>query len=143
MKHPEFAPNGKPFDIHERLLLFACDVVNAAQFLHSRGGIARAVSYQLLSAGTSAGANAEEADAGSSHADFIAKNRIALREAKEARFRLRVCRRCGLLDETYDPLMREAGELVKILAAIVHAARRNQASRPRRAPAPPGAGPQP
>ena len=62
-------------------------------------------------------------------ADFIAKNRIALREAKEARFRLRVCRRCGLLDETYDPLVQESGELVKILAAIVHSARRNQAAR--------------
>ena len=57
----------KPFDIHERLLEFACDIVTTAQFLHKRDAIARALSYQILSSGTSAGANAEEADAATSH----------------------------------------------------------------------------
>jgi four helix bundle protein len=98
MNEQRLTPSGKPFDIHERLLDFACDIVRAAQFLHTRGPIARALSYQLLSAGTSTGSNAEEADGASSHDDFIAKNRIALKEAKEARFRLRVCRRSELLD---------------------------------------------
>lgn len=119
-------PAGKPYDIHERLLLFACDVVRASQFLHARGGIARAVSYQLLSAGTSTGANAEEGDGASSHTDFIAKNRIALKEAKEVRFRLRVCRMCDLLDERFDPLVQESDEIVRILAAIVHSALRRR-----------------
>jgi four helix bundle protein len=128
MKQPSLTPAGKPFDIHERLFLFACDIADAAQFLHDQGGIPRALSYQVLSAGTSAGANAEEGDAGSSRADFIAKNRIALKEAKETRFRLRVCRRHEFLDARFDPLIRESGELVKILAAIVHNARRNLAN---------------
>jgi len=73
----------KPFDIHERLLLFACDIARVTQFLHTRGPIARHLSCQILSAGTSVGSNAEEADGGSSHDDFIAKNRIALKEAKD------------------------------------------------------------
>lgn len=90
--------------------------------------MARACSYQLLSSGTSAGANAEEGDGASSHADFIAKNRIALKEAKEARFRLRVCRQCELLDERFDPLVRESDEIVRILATIVHNALRNRQS---------------
>jgi four helix bundle protein len=115
----EPAGERKPFDIRERLLLFACDVVRAAQFLHTRGPIGRALSYQLLAAGTSVGANAEEADGASSRNDFIAKNRIALK-AKETRFRLRVCRRCELLDERFDPLLTEADEIVRILAKIVH-----------------------
>jgi four helix bundle protein len=127
MKQPRLTASGKPFDIHERLFLFACDIVEAAQFLHDQGGIARALSYQLLACGTSAGANAEEGDAGSSRADFIAKNRIALKEAKEASFRLRVCRRRAFLGPSFDPLIQESGELVKILAAIVHNARRNLA----------------
>jgi hypothetical protein len=31
----------KTFDIHERLQLFACDIVRLTQFLHTRGPIAR------------------------------------------------------------------------------------------------------
>ena len=90
-------------------------------------------SYQLLSAGTSTGANAEESDGASSHDDFIAKNRIALKEAKETRFRLRVCRRCELLDSRFDPLVNESDELVRILGKIVHnAIRRRTAEREER-----------
>jgi four helix bundle protein len=64
----------KPYDIHERRLDFACEVVRAAPFRHRHGPIARALSYQILAAGTSAGANAEEADGATSHDDFIAKS---------------------------------------------------------------------
>jgi four helix bundle protein len=126
MAHQTLTAGGKPYDIHERLLLFGCEVVKAAQFLHDRGGIARELSYELLACGTSAGSNAEEADAASSHRDFIAKSRIALREVKEARFRLRVCRHCDLLDSRFDPLVQESHELVLILGKIVHNALRNE-----------------
>jgi four helix bundle protein len=119
-------PTKKPFDIHERLFLFACDVVNAAQILQTKGSVGRALAYQLTESSTSAGANAEESDAASSHRDFIAKNRIALREAKETRFRLRVCRKCRLLNATYDPLIDESEQLVRILATIVFNALRNE-----------------
>jgi len=126
MNDQQRTPSGKPFDIHERLEDFACDIVRAAQFLHTRGPIGRALSYQLLAAGTSAGSNAEESDGASSHDDFIAKNRIALKEAKEARFRLRVCRRCELLDNRFEPLVMESDELVRILGKIVHNAIRRR-----------------
>src|SRR6266550_2823405 len=85
MEQTKLTPSGRPFDIHDRLLLFACDIVRVTQFLHTRGPIARQLSYQILNAGTSVGSNAEEADGASSHNDFIAKNRIALKEAKETR----------------------------------------------------------
>jgi four helix bundle protein len=118
---------GKPFDLHERLLLFACDVVRTVEFLHKRGPIGRAISYQILSAGTSVGSNYEESDGASSHADFIAKCRISLKEAKEVRFRLRVCRLTELLDAKYDPLVDEADQIVRILGKIVHNAARRRA----------------
>jgi four helix bundle protein len=127
MNDTRLTPSGKPFDIHERLLDFACEIVRATQFLHTRGPIGRALSYQVLSAGTSTGANAEESDGASSHNDFIAKNRIALKEAKEVRFRLRICRRSQLLDASFDPLVQESDELVRILRKIVHNALRNTA----------------
>ncbi len=104
MDRQKLTNDGKPFDIRDRLLDFGCDVVRAAQFLHTRGPIGRALSYQILTAGTSIGANVAEAEGASSHLDFIAKNRIALKEAKETLFRLRVCQRCELLDARFDPL---------------------------------------
>jgi len=124
MKQPEITPPEKPYDLHERLLVFACEVVRAVQFLHTRNAIARELSYQILSAGTSVGANYEESDGASSLADFVAKTRIALKEAKETRFRLKVCRRSGLLEAEFDPLVRESDEVVRILGKIVHNARR-------------------
>jgi four helix bundle protein len=88
----------------------------------------RALSYQLITAGTSVGSNLQEADGASSHDDFIAKARIALKEAKEVRFRLLVCRRCDLLDERFDLLIDESDQLVRILATIVHNAIRRRNS---------------
>jgi len=128
MKQPTLTASGKPYDLHERLLLFACDIVKAGNFLHKRGGISRALSYQLLAAGTSVGSNYEESDGASSKNDFIAKNRIALKEAKEVRFRLRVCRRTQLMDERFDDLLKESDEIVRILGAIVHNAIRKAAA---------------
>ena len=110
----------KPYDLRERLLLFACTTVRLVQFLRTRGPVAVALSYQLLKSGTSAGANYEEADDGSSERDALAKKKIVLRELKESRFRLRVLRRCGFLTAAHDPVTAEATELVKILATIVN-----------------------
>lgn len=129
MRPIKSATDSKPLDIRERLLVFGCDIVRAAQFLHLHGPIGRALSYQILPAGTSVGANAHEADGASSRADFLAKNRIALKEAKETRFRLLICRRSELLDERFDPLVRESEEIVRILAAIVHNTIRNDGRR--------------
>ncbi|MBI4887065.1 MAG: four helix bundle protein [Acidobacteria bacterium] len=124
MKQPNSVPSEKPYNLHERLGVFACDIVRAVQFLHRRGPIARALSYQILAAGTSVGSNYEESDGASSIADFIAKTRIALKEAKETRFRLQVCRKSDLLDDRFDPLIQESDEIVRILGKIVHNARR-------------------
>ena len=67
----------------------------------------------------------QEADGAASRPDFVVKVRIALKEAKETWFRLRVCRRSELLDHRFDPLVRESEEIVRILAAIVHKTIRN------------------
>ena len=119
MEIPKAAVSRKPFDIRERLVDFACDIVRAAQFLHTRGAVGVAVSTQILRAGTSAGANYEEADDGSSPRDSLAKKKIVLRELKECRWRMRLVRAAGLLTSVQDPVIRESDELVRILATIV------------------------
>ena len=117
----------RPYSIRERLFEFASDVVRAAQILHTRGGIGRVLSAQLVSAAVSAAANAEEADDASSRRDFLAKERISLRELKETRLRLRVLLANQLLDESGDELIKESQELIKIMSAILHKASHTEA----------------
>ena len=119
MGNDERRTKQKPFDIRERLFVFACDVINVAQKLHTRGPIAGSLSIQLVSAAVSAAANAEEADDGSSGKDFRAKERICLREIKEARLRLRVLRATGFLEPSEDHLLQESNELRLIVSTII------------------------
>jgi four helix bundle protein len=119
MKNSDWTIRVKPYDLRERLFLYACLIVRVVQYLHTRGPIAKALSYQLLKCGVSAGANYEEADDGSSARDARAKKKIVLRELKESRFRLRVFRKCGFLSDAQDPVIIETTELVKIVATIL------------------------
>jgi four helix bundle protein len=109
----------KPFDLRERLFLFACLIIRVVQYLHTRGPIVVALSYQIFRSGTSAGSNYEEADDGSSPRDTLAKRKIVLREVKETGFRLRVLRHAGYLGTEHDPVLQETAELVKILASLI------------------------
>ena len=109
----------KPFDLRERLFEFACLIVQVVEFLHTRGPVASALSDQLLRCGTSAGANYEEADDGTSDRDTVAKRKIVLRELKETKFRLRVLRRCKFLTADQDPVIQESDELIKIVATVL------------------------
>jgi four helix bundle protein len=75
---------------------------------------------QLVAAATSTATNLEEADGASSRADFRAKMRITLREAKETRLCLRLLTASRLNGhETIAGLLDEAGQLVAIFTAIV------------------------
>ena len=109
----------KPYDLRERLFEFACAVARLFQYLQQRGGLGAALSEQILTSATSAGANYEEADDGSSTRDSVAKMRIALRQLKETRFRLHVLRKCNALTAEHDPVLRETDELVRIMATVI------------------------
>jgi four helix bundle protein len=68
----------------------------------------------------SIGANVEEAQAGQSRAYFISKYAIALKEARETHYWLRLISESEIVDSnTIKPLMAEAAELSRILGAIV------------------------
>ena len=88
-------------------------------FCTLRAPFAIELSYQLLKCGTSAGANYEEADDGSSDRDTLAKRKIVLRELKETTFRLVVLRRSKFINAEHDPVIEESAELVKIVAALI------------------------
>lgn len=60
----------------------------------------RLLSKQLIRSGTSIGANLEEAQAGQSKADSISKNAIALKEARETYYLLRLLSATDILPES-------------------------------------------
>jgi len=76
---------------------------------------------QLVDSGTSIGANLEEADAAQSRADFISKCSIALKEARESHYWLRLMRATRKIDN--ETLLAEWNELVAILTTIVRKTR--------------------
>jgi four helix bundle protein len=77
------------------------------------------MSKQLLKAGTSIGANVEEANAGQSKKDFIAKMAIASKEARETRYWLRLLDRSQILKFDYSVHLNKVEEVIRILTKIV------------------------
>ena len=76
----------KTTDIRMRTFDFAVRIVKLCRYLDEKPGASRTLSNQLLKAATSVGANIEEAQAGQSKLDFISKNAIALKEARETHY---------------------------------------------------------
>ena len=78
------------------------------------------LSKQLLKAGTSIGANVEEAIAGQSRADFLSKMSIASKEARESNYWLRLIKDSKILEShDVDALLAESSEIIRILTSIV------------------------
>ena len=107
-------------DIHERVFEFACRIVRLHDWYCRRRRGSRTLVNQLLDSGTGIGSNLEEARAGQSRADFIAKARVALREARESHYWLRLIEQSGhVTPQWIHPLVTEANEIVAILTTII------------------------
>jgi four helix bundle protein len=106
-------------DIRQRVFRFVCDVVALHDLLVTRGASARDMSRQLMRAATSIGANLEEADAAQSRADFVSKSTIALKEARESHYWLRLLAETGKLAGAGDGLIHESDRIVAVLTTIV------------------------
>jgi four helix bundle protein len=120
----------KPYDLLERSFLFAKDVVFFCRKVAGRDWVLRVLSIQLTKAATSVGANLEEAAAGQSKADFISKQAIALKEAREARYWLRLLLATEPSLSTHAaPLTQEASQFIAILTRSLKTARSNPARR--------------
>lgn len=111
-------------DIQERSFRFACRIVELHKLLVQQDATARSLSGQLLRSGTSIGANLEEATAGQSKADFISKCSIALKEARETHYWLKLLQATDIVAaQEIQPLLTEAHELIAIMTAIVRKAK--------------------
>ncbi|MDQ6800400.1 MAG: four helix bundle protein [Acidobacteriota bacterium] len=113
-------------DIYDRVFEFASRIVRLHCELTRRRGSHTVLINQLLRCGTSVGSNLEEAKAAQSKADFIARSRIALKEARESHYWLRLIAASGFVTSTrMEPLVGEANEIVAVLTSIVLNTTRN------------------
>ncbi len=113
-----------PFDIGERTFRFACEIVRFCRRLARGDWAIQVLARQLLKAGTSIGANIEEARAAYSRREFVCKNGIALKESRETSYWLRLIDACNLAPRAeIEPLRSEAREILAILTTIVKKAR--------------------
>jgi four helix bundle protein len=76
-------------------------------------------SKQLFRSGTSIGANVEEALAAQSRKDFVSKMSIALKEARETHYWLRLFQESQLVKGDYLKRIDEIREIIRILTSIV------------------------
>jgi len=101
----------KSFDFAVRIvLLYKHLTKNRREFVMAK---------QLLRCGTSIGANVAEAEKGQSKADFNAKMNIAMKEANETYYWLRLLYRTGYLTEKeFLSIEKDIREILSIITAI-------------------------
>ena len=97
---------------------FAVRIVNLYKHLTQEKG-EYVLAKQVLRSGTSIGANVSEAQKGQTKADFNAKMSIALKEAYESDYWLRLLYKTEYLsDKEFDSISSEIKEIIAILTSI-------------------------
>ena len=114
------------YDLEDRLLEYSSGIIKIVEKLpKSRTG--NHVAGQLLRSGTSPYANHGEAQAAESAKDFIHKMSICLKELRETKRWLKLIQRVPLikLPDVVGNLLEETEELIKIFAASIRTAEKN------------------
>jgi len=105
--------------IQEKSFQFAIHVVKVYQKI-VKDKKEYVISKQMLRAGTSVGANVEEAIGGQSEKDFMAKLTIAYKEARETQYWARLLLGTGYLEEEEGRnLLDESESMKKIISSIL------------------------
>ena len=121
MKMKENLLIDKSIDFGARIVKLHRDHVNAKH--------ETVLSKQILRSGTSIGANINEAQYGSSKADFIAKLHIALKKAAETEYWLRLLVKSEYLDEqTASSLLNDCLAIKRILIASINTAKEGKSN---------------
>jgi four helix bundle protein len=104
--------------IMRKSFAFSVRIMNLHKYLCRKKG-EYVVSRQICKSGTSIGANVAEAQRAQSTADFVANMKIALKEANETQYWLRLLHETKYLsDKEFASLYGDLLELLKILTAI-------------------------
>ncbi len=109
----------KPIDIRERAFQFAVRIVKLCQLLEA-DSVGQTIARQLIRSGTSIGATLERAKAGQNKTEFVQKSVIALREARETIYWLKILDATAIIPaEKLVSLRAEAEMIARIIGLIV------------------------
>jgi four helix bundle protein len=114
------------YDLEERLLVFACAIIQLSEKLpDSRAG--NHIAGQILRSGTAPYPNHGEAEAAESRDDFIHKLKICHKETRETRRWARLVYRMGWAksDPKLTFVLGESDELIRIFFSSIQTAKRN------------------
>lgn len=116
-------PQSKSDELEERLIGFAVRIIKLSANLPKTPS-GKHVSGQILRSGTSPAPNYGEARGAESHADFIHKLRIVLKELNETSIWLRIIERSEMLKkELLSDIVAANRELCRIFTASLRTAR--------------------
>ena len=113
-------------NVENKSFLFSVRIVKLCRYLQDEKK-EYILSKQLLRSGTSIGANVVESQQAQSRADFISKLSIALKEAAETDYWLRLMNASDYLsDSEFSSIIKDCRELEKMLTSIVKTSRNTQ-----------------
>lgn len=102
---------------------FAVRIVNLCRYLQTEEK-EYILSKQLLRSGTSIGANVAESQQAQSRPDFISKLNIALKEASETDYWLRLMHETKYLSQKqFESMITDCSELERLLTSIIKTAK--------------------
>lgn len=105
--------------IKDKTYKFSLRIIKLYQYL-SKEIKEFVIAKQILRSGTSIGANIEESTGAQSKKDFIAKFHIALKEAKETHYWLRLLKDSELIEvQLIDSFLNDLNEIITIITAIL------------------------
>jgi four helix bundle protein len=121
--------NEESISIQERTENFAVRVIRAYCKLNSRhfDDAGKVLSKQFLRSGTSIGANCSEAKYAQSNKDFINKYSIALKEANETLYWIKIMIKSELVSQSsFQKMIEENEAIIKILIASINKLKNKQ-----------------
>lgn len=109
--------------LEERLIDFAVRIIKLSARL-PKNAAGRHIAGQILRSGTSPAPNYGEARGAESHADFVHKLRVVLKELNETSIWLRIIERSELIkSQLLSDIIQETSELCKIFATLLRTAK--------------------
>ncbi len=107
-------------NISDKSFNFALRIVNFYKFSISKNRSIEILFKQVLKSGTSIGANVAESKNAVSKSDFINKLAIALKEARETEYWLRLLFESKSIQKNeFDSLSNDCGEILRLLTSII------------------------
>ena len=107
-------------NISDKSFQFALRIVNFYKFAFTKNRSVEILLKQVLKSGTSIGANVAESKNAVSKSDFINKLAIALKEARETEYWLKLLFESKSIQQNeFDRLSKDCDEIIRLLTSII------------------------